>query len=199
MSQQLVPESGRVSDHEILDVILNRWSPRAFTGEPVCETTVKRLFEAARWAPSASNEQEWRFLYAHKESPIWNTYFNLLADGNKIWCERAGVLIVVISKKTLARNGNPNPVHSLDTGMALQNLLLQASSIPGLFAHCLGGFDRAQTLVSLGIPDDYQVECMVAVGHFGAADLLSPELLAREKASARNPVSQFARQGKFDF
>ncbi|SFJ38619.1 nitroreductase family protein [Planctomicrobium piriforme] len=193
------PLDHRSSDHDILELFLKRWSPRAMTGDPIPPQTLHRLFEAARWAPSTYNEQEWRFLYAHRESADWKTFFGLLMEANQIWCQHAGVLIVALSKKTFTKNGKPNAVHSLDTGMAVQNLLLQAASIPGLMAHGMGGFDRNKTRVALGVPDDYEIECMIAVGIAGDPEKLPPELKEREIPSQRKPVGEFAKPGRFAF
>ena len=59
------------TDHDILDVIRRRWSPRAFDQtRDVAPDDLRRLFEAARWAPSSMNEQPWRFVVANrKRSP----------------------------------------------------------------------------------------------------------------------------------
>ena len=54
----------RKADHPIESLFLERWSPRAMSGEPLSDGEILTLFEAARWAPSTYNEQEWRFLYA---------------------------------------------------------------------------------------------------------------------------------------
>src|SRR5438067_1905914 len=61
----------RKSDHPVEPLFLRRWSPRAMSGEPLSEAEILRLFEAARWAPSTYNEQEWRFLYARRATPQW--------------------------------------------------------------------------------------------------------------------------------
>jgi nitroreductase len=157
------------------------------------------LFEAARWAPSTYNEQEWRFLYAHRDTPEWPLLFDILAEANQLWCVNAAVLILALSKKTFTLNGKPNPVHSVDTGMAVQNLMLEAARRDDLIAHGMAGFDRSKARVTLGIPDDYEVECMVAVGRPGDPDLLPPELKARETVSGRKKVEEFIRAGKFAF
>ena len=51
------------------DLIRDRWSPRAFAAKPVEPGVLASLFEAARWAPSSSNEQPWAFLVATKDDP----------------------------------------------------------------------------------------------------------------------------------
>lgn len=193
------PLEHRQADHAIQELFLKRWSPRAMTGEKVPQKTLNELFEAARWAPSTYNEQEWRFLYAHRETEHWQSFFGLLIEANQQWCANAGVLILTLSKKTFARNGNPNPVHSLDTGMAVENLLLQAAATDNLLAHGMAGFDRSKARTTLNIPDDYEVECMIAVGRPGDPEKLPEALRAREEVSGRKKIEEFARAGAFQF
>ena len=86
----------RIADYTIHPQFIERWSPRAFTGEPIAEETLLGFFEAARWAPSAYNSQPWRFLYARRDTEHWPLFFDLLNEGNKTWCHRAAALIVFI-------------------------------------------------------------------------------------------------------
>ena len=79
MSQLPDPLQFRTPDYPIETLFLQRWSPRAMTGEPLSDEELLRLFEAARWAPSTYNEQEWRFLYARNGSRQWPTFFELLS------------------------------------------------------------------------------------------------------------------------
>src|SRR5580698_4825450 len=114
----------RIPDHEILPMFVERWSPRAMSGEPVSEAKLMRLFEAARWAPSSANAQPWRFAYARAGTPHFERFFNLLVEANRAWCARAGALILVVSK-TKNDAGNPLRTHSFDTGAAWMSLALQ--------------------------------------------------------------------------
>jgi nitroreductase len=188
----------RTPDRPIEPIFLRRWSPRAMTGAAVSADDLATVFEAARWAPSTYNEQEWRFLYAHRAGPHWATFFDLLLEGNRAWCDKAGVLVVVLSHTVFARNGKPNRVHSFDTGAAWENLALQACSM-GLVVHGMMGFDYDRARSILAVPDDYAVEAMIALGHPGdAADL--PEALRKiEAPSQRRPVVELVREGKFSF
>ena len=45
------------TDHPILKVLAERWSPYGFEDRPVSEADLRSLFEAARWAASSYNEQ----------------------------------------------------------------------------------------------------------------------------------------------
>ena len=56
------------AEHEIHDLIKRRWSPRAFAQAPVEPAKIRRMLEAARWAPSSMNEQPWNYLIAAKDN-----------------------------------------------------------------------------------------------------------------------------------
>jgi nitroreductase len=192
------PLDNRRPDRPIEPIFLKRWSPRAMSGEPLTEDELLTLFEAARWAPSTYNEQEWRFLYARRDTPHWQTFFDVLMDANKAWCQRAAVLCVVLSHKIFERNGKPNPVHTFDTGAAFENLALQGA-VMGLVVHAMAGFDRDKARTALSVPDDYAVEAMIALGRPGDPADLPPELRDREKPSGRKAIAQFVREGAFAF
>src|SRR6267378_2468777 len=102
MSQLSKAEDFRKPDYPIEPLFVRRWSPRAMSGEPISEKEMLTLFEAARWAPSTYNEQEWRFLYARRDTPQWPRFFELLVEGNRAWCQRAALLAVVLARKTFA-------------------------------------------------------------------------------------------------
>ena len=94
----------RRADHPIEPFLLDRWSPRAMSGEEISEEELMRLFEAARWAPSSFNTQQWRALYAHRGTEHWQTFFDLLVDANKAWAKNAAVLVVFISRRNFDHN-----------------------------------------------------------------------------------------------
>ncbi|HEX9830804.1 MAG TPA: nitroreductase family protein [Thermodesulfobacteriota bacterium] len=72
----------RKPEFDIDEIFLNRWSPRAMSGEEISEAELMSLFEAAKWAPSSFNNQPWRFLYSRRDSENWGLFFNLLAEFN---------------------------------------------------------------------------------------------------------------------
>lgn len=186
----------RKPDYPIADFILNRWSPRAMSGESITDAELNILFEAARWAPSSYNNQPWRFVYAKRETPQWDTIFNLMVDFNKGWAKNAAVLIVVASRNTFEFNNKPARTHSFDTGAACENLALQAH-INGLVAHGMEGFDYDAAKKVLQFSEDYTIEAMIAVGKPGAITTLSPELQKREELSDRKKIEEFVFEGTF--
>ena len=165
------------------------------SGQPVSEADLMRLLEAARWAPSSGNSQPWRFVYARAGTPHFDRLFQLLVEANRAWCVRAGALIVTLSKTKLD-NGNPARTHSYDTGAAWMSIALQGS-LMGLVVHGMAGFDRDRARVDLNVPEDIDVEAMIAVGHPGKVEDLSERDQAREKPSTRRPVQELIFEGRF--
>ena len=190
---------GRVADHPIEQIFLERWSPRAFTGEAMGQEALLTILEAARWAPSSYNSQPWRFVYAHRGTPAWDRLFGLLVAGNQGWAAQAAVLLVLASKVTMAPRGTEmeSHSHSADAGAAWQNLSLQAVRM-GWHTHGMVGFDIPRAATELGIPDGYRVEMMIAVGKRAKDASLLPEMFrGMETPNGRNGVESFAFEGVF--
>jgi nitroreductase len=180
--------------YPINPLILNRWSPRSMTGEELGDDDIMSLFEAARWAPSSYNNQLWRFIYARRDTKHWDRLFNLLAEANKIWTKSAALLAVVISRKNFEYNEKPARTHQFDAGSAWENLALEASS-RGIVAHGMQGFDYEKARVELGIPIDFEVMAMIAIGKRGPKENLPPELQDKEKPTDRKPLKDIIMEG----
>jgi nitroreductase len=188
--------NNRDVQHDILPLFAERWSPRAFTGEPISKKQLMQLLEAARWAPSSYNGQPWRFVYALKDTEYWDALFDFLVEFNQSWCKNASALLVVISKKISDHNGKPAPTHSFDSGAAWQNIALQTTYM-GLAAHGMGGIDKDKIRKTLKLSDDYTIECMIAVGKPGEKSVLPEELQEKETQSDRKAVEEFSFEGIF--
>jgi nitroreductase len=194
-----VPVRGRdhrKADHPIDDLFIDRWSPRAMSGEPISPAELAMLFEAARWAPSAGNTHPWRILYARRDSEHWPLFFDLLVERNQIWCRNAAALLLFISRKTNEQTGRPLVTHSYDTGAAWENLALQGM-LRGLVVHGMAGFDHARARTTLSIPGDFEVEAMAAVGKPGPITVLPEDFQARESPNTRRPISELTFEGPF--
>ena len=185
----------RQADHPVERIFVDRWSPRAMSGDEISAADLLTLFEAARWAPSSGNNQPWRMLYASRSSRHWPLFFDLLVAGNKVWCAGAAALVVVVSKTTF-ENGKPCRTHSYDSGAAWMSLALQGSMM-GLVVHGMQGFDYERARVDLGIPEEFQVEAMAAIGRPGRIEDLPEQLQAREAPSERRPLTQSVCEGPF--
>jgi nitroreductase len=198
MKQLPNPDDYRRADYPVETIFVRRWSPRAMSGEPITDEEMMTLFEAARWAPSTYNEQEWRFLYARRDTPQWQMFFDLLVEFNQSWCHRAALLAVVLGHKVFQQNGKENPVHLLDCGSAFENLALQGTALQ-LVVHGMQGFDFEKARRVLRVPDDYAVAMMFAVGRPGDPDDLPKSAQEREKPSGRKPARELIGEGTFAF
>ena len=189
-------DNHRKPTYSINNLILNRWSPRSMSGEEINDKDLMSLFEAARWAPSSYNNQPWRFIYAKRNSASWEKFFNLLADGNKIWTKNASVLVVIISRKNFEHNEKPSITHQFDTGAAWENLAIEATSC-GLVTHGMQGFDYDKARKELEIPDSFDVMAMIAIGKKAPKENLPSELQKMEFPNNRKPLSEIIMEGKF--
>lgn len=183
----------------IHDLLLRRWSPRAFDERPVESHRLWSLLEAARWAPSSNNEQPWRFIVATKQDheAEWGRLFDCLTEGNKIWVTRAPVLILSIASLNFEDDGKPNRHAFHDTGLAVENLVLQATAL-GLVAHQMAGFDVEKARADLRIPSGYEPVAVIAVGYPGDPAVLSERLRERElRPRSRRPIREWTFFGQW--
>jgi nitroreductase len=185
----------RTPEHPVDRLFLDRWSPRAMSGEVIAESELLVLLEAARWAPSSGNAQPWRMLYARRDSEHWALFFDLLGEANRKWCVNAAVLVLFVSK-TISDSGRQLVTHSYDAGAAWENLALQGT-LKGLVVHGMQGFDYERARQTLQVPDEFRVEAMAAIGRPGRKEELPEALQVRETPSPRKPLAEVAWEGPF--
>jgi len=179
----------------IPELILKRWSPRAFAEKEVPSGDLERLFVAASWAASSFNEQPWRFFLGRRGDETYKKIFDSLVEFNQSWAKSAPVLVLSIGKKTFTQNGNPNGFALHDTGAATAYLSLEATAL-GLHTHSMAGFDKDLARASFGIPSDYEIGAVTAIGYFGDPSIL-PEQAQQMEVSprTRKPVAEFVFSG----
>lgn len=188
----------RAAGHEIDAMFLDRQSPRSFTADKIADGELMAIFEAARWAPSSSNLQPWRFVYAHRNTPAWGSMFQCLMPMNQRWAEKASVLIAVLSEIHLMRDNQRlvSPWHSFDAGAAWMSLALQAH-LNGYATHGMGGFFQDKAREALQVPDDFAIDAFIALGRRGSIDALPDDLKARETPTPRRSLAESVFEGTF--
>jgi len=192
------PKTAR-AEREVIDLILRRWSPRAFDPErPVAREDLLRLFEAARWAPSSGNEQPWRFIVVDRaESP--NEYTALkeaLTGRNPLWASTVPTFVMVVLRETLERNDQVNRHAWYDTGQAVGFLVLQATAM-GLSTRQMEGFDREKARAACAIPVGFDPAVIMAVGYAGdpASLQYDKHREAEQTPRSRKPLEEFVFSG----
>ena len=183
-------------DHPVLDVIAKRWSPRAFADRPVEPEKLRQLLEAARWAPSSYNEQPWRFLIATKDDPeAYERMLSVLNEWNRKWAQQAPVLLLTTARTTFSRNEKHNRYAWHDVGLAMGNLLAQATALD-LYVHQMAGIHPEKAVDLFDIPEPFEVVAGAAVGYLGEPDDLPESFQASEtKARSRRPLSEMVFSG----
>ena len=151
----------------INELLQKRFSPRAFEDRSVSRETVRTLLEAARWAPSSFNEQPWRFLVATRDDPTdFAKLLECLVPGNQEWAKDAPVLMLSVAKVTFSRNDKPNRHAYHDVGLAVSQLIVQATAL-GLRAHQMAGYDVEKARENYVIPEGFDPVAVLAIGYSG--------------------------------
>jgi nitroreductase len=186
------------ANYPIDETLEQRWSPLAFSDQPVESETLRQLFEAARWAASSFNEQPWSYIVATKDHPTeFDRLLDCLAEGNQEWAKQAPVLMISVAKLQFERNGNENRHAFHDVGAASANLAIQATKM-GLYVHQMAGFDVEKVKATYGIEAGYEPVAAIAVGYLGNVDTLSDRLRQRELSPrTRKSLETFVFSGSW--
>lgn len=182
---------------QIHDIIKERWSPVAFSSKTIDDRVLDSLFEAARWAPSSFNAQPWKFMVGRKGEETYDLLFSLLKDMNKRWAQTAPVLVLSMAEVVPPGRTSENRFAFHDTGMAVGNLLAQATHV-GLHVHQMGGYDVEGARSVLHLPMNIEPAAMMAIGYKGDPSVLPDEVAAREeKPRERRGLNEFVYRKKF--
>ena len=139
--------------YPIEPLLKQRWSPRAFADRPVEIEKLLSLWEAGRWSASCANQQPWYLLVATKEEKTeYARLLSCLRENNQLWASQAPVLMVSVAKLSFDMNGQPNRYAFHDVGLAVANLIVQATAL-GLYVHQMAGFYPDKVRELYGVPD----------------------------------------------
>lgn len=183
------------TQYPVADLIRKRWSARAFSPRAFTQLEINTILEAANWAPSAMNEQPWRYIVALKQNEEgFQQLLSYLNPGNAAWAQHAAALVFSYAKTTYTRNQQPNINALHDTGMANQNLLLQAISM-NIYSHVMEGFDKRKISTDFNLAEDEQAVVMIALGHLGDAAVLDEPFRSREATPrSRKELGEFVKE-----
>lgn len=187
------------NEYPIHELIKERWSPRAFSDKPVSQETLCSLFEAARWAPSSYNDQPWHFIVGTKsDSPeTYDELYECLLEGNQTWAETAPVLGLSVARKRFVHSGDENRHALHDVGLAMENLVLEATS-RDLYVHQMAGFDSEAARRAFAIPGAQEPVAAFALGYLGDAESLPEDLRKKERAErSRDSLDAFVFSGEW--
>lgn len=174
-----------VDNPSLIAPIKERWSPRAFQDKAISSDDLNTILEAGRWAPSCYNDQPWRFIVADKNqhSETWQKIFDCLVEFNQSWNKNTPVLILAVANEVFDSNGKPNRHGQYDTGLAMENMVIQAQSM-GIYSHQMAGFDDKKAHDVFNIPEEnYTPMAVMALGYPDSPDTLEGDMKERELES----------------
>lgn len=163
------------TDFPIHEILEKRWSPRAFDSKKIEREKLQRIFEAARWSPSASNEQPWRFIIGEQGDTTYKKIFETLIEFNQLWVKTAPLAGIAIGRTHSLKSGLPAEWFKYDVGQSLAHLSFQATH-EGLFVHQMAGFDRTKAQELFNIPEGFEALTAFAIGYPGDPNILHPNL-----------------------
>ncbi len=153
----------------VADIIRRRRSCRAYLEDPVSREAVERVLEAARLAPSACNQQPWRF--AVVTDVAWRR--EIIEHGFRMgipmrWALKAPVLIVVGMKRSLIVHRAAVKLTKIDypwidIGIAGEHLVLQAEEM-GLGTCWIGWVKPRRVRSIIGWPKDIRPAAVITLG-----------------------------------
>ncbi len=169
---------------EVMEANRTRRSVRSYRDVPVNDETLRRVMEAARLAPSARNEQEWRFIAVRDRT--MRERIAIEAAGQP-FIAQAAVLLVCCAETDgrIMRCGQA--AYPIDVAIAMDHLSLAAAA-EGLGTCWIGAFDEGKVKEALGIPARVRVVQLMPLGW--------PAGPAR--APSRLPLGAILREERWD-
>jgi nitroreductase len=185
------------TDHNIHELIKNRWSPRSFADTPISHEELQVLFEAGRWAPSSNNIQPWHIVWGIKGSETYDRIMDCLVEFNQGWAKNAPVLLLgVVNTKTPKGDDNYHAPH--DLGQFAANMAIQAQSM-GIALHQMAGVKYEDAKKEFKFPDHFHVATGIALGYYGGDISDVPKDLqdAEKGARSRKKQEEFVFNGNY--
>ena len=184
-------------EHEIMPVLTQRRSPRAYSDQVVPAAVVEQVFTAASSAASCYGEQPWRYLMGSQASSP-EAHAKILSsfmEFNQVWAKKAPVLAVGVAKLTFSHDGNANGWAKYDVGQATATLAVQATEL-GLQIHQMAGFSPDALRAAFNIPEGFEPVVVFTLGYPGPASDLPDGLREKETAPrVRKPLTEFLFEG----
>ncbi|MCF8364996.1 MAG: nitroreductase family protein [Bacteroidales bacterium] len=185
------------TNFQIHELLTRRWSPRAFDAQKIEKEKLQRIFEAARWSPSASNEQPWHFIIGEKGDETFARIFETLVEFNQLWVKTAPLAGIIVGRENLLSNGKINFWYKYDVGQAAAHMSFQATH-EGLFVHQMGGFDREKARELFHIPEGFEAISAFTIGYIGDYNVLHPNLQRLElEERTRKSTDEFVFSDNF--
>ena len=150
-------------DIDVLPELRRRTSPLVFDEKDLDKERLAALVEAARWAPSCSNNQSWNYVFVSRNDITRPALEEALTRGNS-WAKRAPYLVAVAADPEQDCKDNGLPFYAYDAGLSVMCLVVEAEHL-GLRVHQMAGWDEQKVKQALGYPSNFRVVVVFALGY----------------------------------
>jgi len=140
---------------DIFETITARRSIRKYKAEPIAETQLGKILEAARLAPSAGNKQPWRFVVVQDKNR--KAQLAKVAEDQSFLKDAAAIVVAAADPQVSAK------WHERDTMIALEHMVLAATAL-GYGTCWIGAFDADEVKRLLKIPDRMTIIALLPIG-----------------------------------
>ena len=163
----------------VFECLRDRRTVRRYKSAPVQETTIQKILQAARWAPSSRNQQPWH-LVVIQEREMLGEIGRVASTGTFV--AEAPLAIAIVMENA----DSPE----LDAGRALQQMEIMAwSEGLGTCFVTLTDDERGKIGTLLGIPSAMDLITVMPFGY-------RPDT-ARGRGNPRKPLSEMAHRERF--
>ncbi|GAB3849342.1 hypothetical protein GCM10028822_13590 [Hymenobacter terrigena] len=184
-------------EHEIMPVLTQRRSTRAYSDKAVSAEVVEQIFTAASSAASCFGEQPWRYILGSQSSSpeAFEKILGGLLGFNQVWAKNAPVLVVGVAKLQFSHDNNPNGWAKYDVGQSTATMAIEATEL-GLQIHQMAGFSPDDLRAAFSIPEGFEPVVVFTLGYPGPASALPDPIREREEAPrTRKPLAEFLFEG----
>ncbi len=150
---------------EVFEAIRTRRSIRKYKDKQVPWDNIVAIMQAGKYAPSAGNLQNWKFIVVKSDAKR-----SALAKAclNQEWMEQAPIFIVVVGEPERARMYYGTRGARLYTiqgcAAAIENMLLTAHSL-GLGTCWVGAFDEDSMSKTLNMAEEKSIQGIITIGY----------------------------------
>ena len=160
------------------ETIMFRRSVRRYKVDAIDPVVLEKLKTALRLAPSAKNNQPWKFVFIRDENRKKDI---AAACGSQLWMSRASVITAGIGFESAAYTfvGGSRSSLDIDIAIAFDHLSLAAAA-EGIGSCWIGKFDETAVAKLLNIPDGARVVALMTLGHPESGDAFHLDIAQRK-------------------
>jgi len=153
-----------------MELAKKRRSIRRYTGEKIDRKDLDKCVEAARYSPSACNNQPWKFIIVddpQKTLDVAKRAFSRAYKMNTFVMNASAFIVIVSEKQKLAPMlggiARGTDFRLIDTGIACEHIVLQATEL-GIGTCILGWFDEKGLKRLLSVPRNRKIDLVISIG-----------------------------------